>query len=257
MLPYIKADLYRLYHKKSIRVFLAALSLLYIALYVFLYVIYDDFFEIVGTTYVASGYNMLLGNGMLLPFIGVQSYLVVFTNDLSSKIFSGLFSTGLSKRQFLLAKVIVFTVYYWVVMVILGLAYFGLWLVFSTQTSIVGGSEEIIRLFLMSGVLYIGILGYAFISNIYAHYSQSSGPAIFAYFLIGMGLLYQLISTLSLMISALEPISEVLFTQQFLDAQQAISTGMDFPINELGIMIVYVFIAMGLNWCVLNRVEIE
>lgn len=257
MLPYIKADLYRLAHKKSNWIFLGVLILFYIAMFGLLYFIHDNFVDTIVTTYAEFGNNMLLGNGFLLPVFGIQSYLAVFSNDLSSKVFTGIFSAGLSKSQFLLGKIVIFTVYYWTVMSILGIIYFGVWVILSTQATIVGGNEAILHLFLMSLGLYLGMLGYALISNIVGYDTQKNGAAILAYFVVGMGLIYQLLTGLSLVISALEPLQGWLFTEQFLNMQYTISTGMAPSVKELGIMLGYIIAALGLNWVVLNRAEIE
>jgi hypothetical protein len=193
MLNYIQADLYRLFHKKSNYIFWAVMF----GLYGLMYMLASS----QGLAGEVNGYHFGITTIILsqvgLLVIGAQTYFTVYINDLSSKNYPNVFSTGISKLEFVLAKVIVMIMYLLAVIAAGGIVFFAMYQLslfrYGAQEFPVQMFERLVHVVI---TVFLAILGYSAIMNIFTFWRQSSNLSAFGLFMLLVGFVNQILQLL-------------------------------------------------------------
>jgi ABC-type transport system involved in multi-copper enzyme maturation permease subunit len=174
MLRLIRADLYRLLHKKSLFLYFGGLAICYIAI-----------------AYIRSGgfdQQTVASDALTLftlspALIGGFLFTAVYTDDLNAKALITLVGSGLGKNRILLAKTIL--------MATLGLLAFALLPVFHVAVyallGIVANASQLAILYAAALNYLLLTLAYATFSSIVVYGLQRPVFAVLTYFLLAFG----------------------------------------------------------------------
>ena len=188
MFNYIKADLYRLFHKTSNRVYWSVLA----GAFVLMMVLNGSNFsgpsnEITEFYYSTAGMALLsLGAIVICP----QVYSTVYLDDYTSRNSVRVFSSGLGKSQYLLAKIIVTVCYMIGVLLFLTLSFlagFGLLALLNHGLPFFDKSQII---FLISevGFLILFTVAFSALTNVITINIQSGTVPLLLFFLFSSGM---------------------------------------------------------------------
>lgn len=195
MFNYIKADLYRIFHKRSNQLYWLILAALFLV------------FTILGSAnanfaennsdltvmYFSTAVIPLILFGPLI--ISPQFYYAVYLDELNSKGFVRLFSSGLRKSEYIVAKILTSLIYMVVVFTFLALAYVGGFGILALLND--GAPFFTINQIglLLSIVAYLGLFTIAFssLTNLITLKWQSGNIPLFLFFVISNGVIASLI----------------------------------------------------------------
>ncbi len=267
MINYIKADLFRVYHKKSNYVFWSVIVGLFIL------IVSLTVSQMMGSNYEVADLGRfitetvkfsLLQMGILI--FGGQAYYTVYLDDLSASNYPNLFSTGISKLQFVLAKIIVLTTYLVSLFIAGSLAFFA---VAGVLTLFLGNihlpMSEIVLIGKICAMILLGALGYTALANLITFWSQKANLSTVFFFL----LIISLINQMAKMISTIPGLD---FLEKWLESTLSSSLGevsvnaitgaplanLTQSINHVWLTaLIYVLIFSSLSVLLLQKVEIK
>ncbi|AYW47608.1 hypothetical protein C7K38_03975 [Tetragenococcus osmophilus] len=195
MFNYVKADLYRIFHKRSNQFYWLILAALFLV------------FTILGSANAnfaenKSDLTVMYFSTAVIPLIlfgpliiSPQFYYAVYLDELNSKGFVRLFSSGLRKSEYIVAKLISSLVYMIVVFTFLALAYVGGFGILALLNN--GAPFFTINQIglLLSIVAYLGLFTIAFssLTNLITLKWQSGNIPLFLFFVISNGIMASLI----------------------------------------------------------------
>ncbi|MDN6127347.1 MAG: ABC transporter permease subunit [Tetragenococcus halophilus] len=195
MFNYIKADLYRIFHKRSNQLYWLILAGLFLTFVIFgsTNANFADNKSELTEMYFSVAVMPLTLFGSLV--ISPQFYYAVYLDELNNKGFVRLFSSGLRKSEYIVAKIISSLVYMLAVFLFLAIAYLGGFAIlallnngapFFTMSQI-----EV----LLSLVAYLALFTIAFssLTNIITLKWQGGNIPLFLFFIISNGILGNLI----------------------------------------------------------------
>ncbi|GBD65745.1 hypothetical protein [Tetragenococcus halophilus] len=195
MFNYIKADLYRIFHKRSNQLYWLILAALFLTFVIFGSgnANFADNTSELTEMYFSVAVMPLSFLGPLV--ISPQFYYAVYLDELNNKGFVRLFSSGLRKSEYIVAKIISSLVYMLAVFLFLAIAYLGGFAIlallnngapFFTMSQI-----EV----LLSLVAYLALFTIAFssLTNIITLKWQGGNIPLFLFFIISNGIIGNLI----------------------------------------------------------------
>ncbi len=195
MFNYIKADLYRIFHKRSNQLYWLILAALFL-----IFVIFgsgnanflDNKSELTEMYFsVAVMPLALFGSFIIAP----QFYYAVYLDELNSKGFVRLFSSGLRKSEYIVAKIISSLIYMLVVFVFLAIAYLGGFAILALLNNGIPFFTMSQIGVLLSLVAYLALFTIAFssLTNIITLKWQGGNIPLFLFFIISNGIIGNLI----------------------------------------------------------------
>lgn len=271
MLQYVKADLYRLRHKTANYFFWGGIYALFIVLITLSFSAFTST-EGAGFTegYFQMGILALSQLGILL--IGGHCYYVVFLDDLSAKNYPNVFSTGLTKVQFVFGKMIIFIIQLIVVFLASAVVFFGYYGVMALFVSSFTFDQELFYLLTNTAItVFLGCIGYGAIGSLVAFWKQNSTLSTVFIFLLMMGMFTQIINLLAMVeeLSFLETIGNYTLSSYLSNTFQVmvLQLGMPEHLESLSFMeifgetwiisIIYMIVSLILSIVVLRKVEIK
>lgn len=263
MINYIKADLYRLRHKTANYVFWGIIAGL------FLFIIVMSSRNIqgqdVGNFFMEITQLSLLQFGVII--IGGQAYYTVFIDDLASTNYPNLFSTGISKTRFVIAKMFTLIIYMFTLFIIGALFFFGVYGLLNVIQGGIGFNTEMFQDILLTiGLVFFSTLGFAAIANLITFWRQKTTFTTVFFFMMLTGLINQLLQLIP-SIRGLEFL-ETPFSYTLTNYISEATAVMTFPESIDGTMlsvfqnawiagIVYFVVGSILSILVLKNVEIK
>lgn len=267
MLQYIKADLYRLRNKTSNYIFWGIIYALFIASAV----AFATSNSSIGLTerYFTTVIISLSGFGILL--IGGHCYYTVFLDDVSSKNYPNLFSTGITKIQFVSAKIVTFIIQLIGVFLTSGVVFFGFYGMLALFVDSVGFDLDLFYLLLNTAMtVFLGSLGYAAIGSLVVFWKQNSTLSTMVIFFLMTGMFNQIINLLAMIeqLSFLETVAEYTLSSYINNTSQLV---MQISMTELPgsftfmemfgetwlASIVYLLVGLIISVIILRKVEIK
>jgi len=264
MFNYIKADLYRLFHKRSNYLYYAVLISLFMLILIFAY---NQVVEMPSWIYFPVGVGGVATGGSML--IGAQAYYTVYLEDFSVKKLPNLFTTGLRKYEYIMAKIVVQGLYLFIVTALTSLLYIAGFFILQTKvdTPLVGFDMTYIWAFLQSMVImYLGTLAYSVISQLVGFLFQRSDISLIFFFILVNGLITQ-------SLTAMTNLSALSFLENVVDFSltEALNTSFTEVVNLMGagsvmttgfyeiifVELAYLVIFSILAWLLLRQVEIK
>jgi len=264
MFNYIKADLYRLFRKRSNYLYYAVLIGLFMLILLFTY---NHVVEMPSWIYFPVGVGGVATGGSML--IGAQAYYTVYLEDFSVKKLPDLFTTGLRKYEYILAKVIVQAIYLFIVIALTSLLYIAGFFILQTKvdTPLVGFDMAYIWAFLQAIVImYFGTLAYSMISQLVGFLFQRSDIPLIFFFILVNGLITQTLT-------AMTNLSALSFLENVVDFSltEALNTSFTEVVNVMGagsvmttgfyeiifVGFTYMVVFTILSWLLLRQVEIK
>ncbi|KFN93159.1 ABC transporter permease [Tetragenococcus muriaticus] len=199
MFNYIKADLYRIFHKRSNQFYwliLASLFLIFVTFSSANANFADNKSELTEMYFSLAVMSLALFGSLI---ISPQFYYAVYLDELNSKGFVRLFSSGLCKSEYIVAKIFSSLVYMIVVFAFLALVYVGGFGILALLNN--GAPFFTINQvgLLFSLVAYLGLFTIAFssLTNLIALKWQSGNIPLFLFFIISNGFIANLIRWLN------------------------------------------------------------
>ncbi|MDN6289650.1 MAG: ABC transporter permease subunit [Tetragenococcus koreensis] len=199
MFNYIKADLYRIFHKRSNQLYWLILAGLFLTFVIFgsENANFADNKSELTELYFSVAVMPLVLFGPLI--ISPQFYYAVYLDELNSKSFVRLFSSGLRKSEYIVVKLISSLVYMLVVFLFLAVAYvggFGIIALLNNGASFF--TLDQIGL-LLSLVAYLGLFTIAFssLTNLITLKLQSGNISLFLFFVFSNGVIASVIGWLN------------------------------------------------------------
>lgn len=199
MFNYIKADLYRIFHKRSNQLYWLILAVLFLAFVIFgsANANFTDNQSELTEMYFSAAVIPLALFGHLI--VSPQFYYAVYLDELNSKGFVRLFSSGLRKSEYIVAKIISSLVYMFVVFIFLVFAYlcgFGILALLNNGASFFTVNQIVL---LLSLVAYLGLFTIAFsaLTNLITLKWQSGNIPLVLFFIISNGFIASLIGWLN------------------------------------------------------------
>lgn len=261
MFNYIKADLYRLFHKKSNFVFYGVVFALFIAVVIIART------SVEGTTPFAKGY-LQLGIILLTQFFplvfGIQAYVAVYTNDLSANTYQNIFTNGLSKVEFIIGKVITMIVYLLTTFLSGAILYSIMYVIL---LMIEGGSfdfESFKNLAIVSVTIFLGILGYSTVANILAYFTQNSTISVISMGVLVSGVILQIFNLISLFTDKIEFLREYTLSYHMNEATNGMmptilggEASYSASFLAWGVALIYLIVASVIGVVILNKIEIK
>ena len=195
MFNYIKADLYRIFHKRSNQLYWLILAVLFLTFVIFgsSNVNFADNKSELTEMYFSVAVIPL---SLFGPFIiSPQFYYAVYLDEMNDKGLIRLFSSGLRKGEYIVAKIISSLVYMFAVFFFLAIAYLGGFAILALLNN--GAPFFTISQInlLLSLVAYLGLSTVAFslLTNLLALKMQSGNVPLLLFFVISNGLIANLI----------------------------------------------------------------
>lgn len=247
MINYIKAELYRTTHKKSMYMYYAALVLGFLLIIIF------------ASNMDATSYLEILGLAlvsMTAVFVAGQVFMSVYGDDVSSKSLGLSVSTGLSRTKIIIAKFIVSVVLvvciYFVLSIVAGMVYLVLGGNFSSQ------DQTYIRfIFFRLAIQIVVMLVFMVLTTIVLYTSQSSTASSIVLILLIMGFVYNILGMIS---SGIPFVSELMpYTVTALQGSINDAYMMKDIVEYSDIMILlgYLVAGLGLSSFALGRKELS
>ncbi|GAA3013238.1 hypothetical protein [Tetragenococcus solitarius] len=199
MFNYVKADLYRIFHKRSNQFYWLILAGLFLTFVIFgsgSANFADNKSELTEMYFSVAVMPLALFGPLI---ISPQFYYAVYLDEINSKGFIRLFSSGLRKSEYIVAKIISSLVYMFVVFAFLAFAYLsGFGILALLNNGVVFFTISQIEL-LLSLVAYLGLFTIAFssLTNLITLKWQSSNIPLFLFFIISNGFIASLIGWLN------------------------------------------------------------
>ncbi|MDN6599309.1 MAG: hypothetical protein L0L13_08680 [Tetragenococcus koreensis] len=195
MFNYIKADLYRIFHKRSNQLYWLILAVLFLV------------FTILGSSNASfvdhkSELTEMYFSTAVIPLslfgpfiISPQFYYAVYLDELNSNGFVRLFSSGLRKSEYIAAKIISSLVYMLAVFLFLAIAYLGGFAILALLNNGAPFFTMSQINLLLSLVAYLGLatLAFSLLTNLLALKMQSGNVPLLLFFVISNGLIANLI----------------------------------------------------------------
>lgn len=271
MLQYIKADLFRLRHKRANYIFWASIYAIFILFTVLGFSTFDSSGEMgFAEPYFQTGIFSLTQFGVLI--IGVHSYYTVFLDDVSSKNYPNIFSTGLTKAQFMVAKMITLFIQLLVVFLASALVFFGFYGILALFANSIGFNSELLYFVFMTAItVLLAIMGYAAIGSIITFWSQNSTLSAFFIVILSTRTISQIIGLIASIdaLSFLQNIQEYTLSSYISSTLNSITTRITFleEAQEMSFMsvfgetwlvsLLYMMIASILCILLLKKIEIK
>lgn len=208
MLRHIQSELYRITHKKSFYIFLAGA----IGLFSFIFMM--------GTNEAGRPTHdvMVMMASMLLPMsvaiFGTNIFYHVFADDLSHKSLPLIFSTGLSRLQYVLSKFIVFILVSLGVYAILGLYFIGIWQIGVGSLPALNSDYAII-IKNIALACFISLIGFGSLAATFSYFLQNGNVGGILMPIMTIGLTFQIAKLLLLVFSWFEKPMQFMLSYQF------------------------------------------
>ncbi|HLQ40107.1 MAG TPA: hypothetical protein VK118_04010 [Tetragenococcus sp.] len=193
MFNYIRADLYRILHKRSNLVYWIVLAALFVIIAVLSATSYQgNLTELTVIYYELAGSGLLVA-GMLL--VCPQFYYAVYLDELSNKNFIRIFSSGLRKSEYILAKIMVSVIYMLTVFVFLTIIYMLTFLIIMLFNHGVPflSFAQITQLLAVVGYLMLFTLAFSALTNVISLKLQNSNISLSLFFITSLGLASSLV----------------------------------------------------------------
>ncbi|API89674.1 hypothetical protein BKP56_10570 [Marinilactibacillus sp. 15R] len=259
MFNYIKADLYRLFHKKSNYIFYSIVFTLFIAVVIIART------SVEGELSFAEGY-LQLGIILLTQFFplvfGLQAYVAVFTNDLSANTYQNIFTNGISKVEFVIGKAITMIIYLLTTFLSGAVLYSLIYVILLMTEDGPIDFESFGNLAVVSITIFLGMLGYAAVANILAYFSQNSTISIITMGALVSGVILQLFNLVSLFTDKIEFLREYTLSYHMNEASNQMmgsiiggETAYSASFQAWGVALIYLVIASIIGIIVLNKIE--
>lgn len=263
MINYIKADLYRLRHKTANYVYWGVIA----GLFLLIIVMSSRTLEGVeiGDFFMDLTRLAILQFGLVI--IGGQAYYTVFIDDLASTNYPNLFSTGISKTKFVIAKMATLIIYLVTVFVVGAVFFFSVYGLMSFIQGGIGFNTEMFQDIVFAILLvFCGTLGFAAITNLITFWRQKTTFTTVLFFTLLMGLVNQVLQLLPT-IRGLEFL-ETPLSYTLTNYLSAATNAITFPESVDGTLLsvfqeawiaglVYFVVVSALSVLVLRKVEIK
>lgn len=234
MLNYIKSELYRLSHKRSMYVSYGSLFLIVTLILFF-------------TQGQASTFDMSIYGGIMISmsivFFGTQLYYAVYGDDYTHKTQSLIFSTCLSKGKYILSKLIVYMI---MVAIIFGISaiYYYIICVIKVGEAPVFGTPEV-NLVVNEAIIRIpALIGFVLVASGVTHFFQSANAGGILLPIMIVGLMNQILLLISNVFSWLEKPLEYLLSSQIITQTGKTIDGLEF--DKVIYLVIIVYIISGL-----------
>jgi hypothetical protein len=245
MINYIRAEIYRILHKKGLYIFFGALALLYI---VFVLIRSGDIKStsiVTDATYVSSLLAMLAGGCL---------FAAIYTDDLGSKNLTTLIGFGLSKIKLVFAKLILMTLSG---AVVFGLVPLFMYTVYASLGWPAAGSD-LATVYILISKAFLATVAYAALAGIVVYGVQRATFAMVLYILLVSGIVSQLITQLlMLMASDIAPGIASHMVPGIAGRLSAGLTAGDSIIAPVAECLAYAVIAASLSALAFNKKEME
>lgn len=247
MMNYIKSELYRLSHKKSSYIYFAVMFGLFLLL-----------MSLANITSVA-GFNegVLQIIRVLLVFVfGIHVFQAVYTDELSARILPTTISTGLSRVQLILAKLVVSIVYLLAIYVVCAVFYsiIAIFYAKGLNADFFNGISDLVPYVVFS---FINNIVFLLIGSIIAYATQKSVLAITIFVVMVTGILSQIVALVGMIIPFFLDVYEYLPTSQYNSLVTTFSVNSSISIENLLILSLYAIVSLVLSYLVLSRSEIK
>lgn len=197
MFNYIKADIYRIFHKRSNLVYWGILAVLFITFVLLSVVDYSGKMAQLMNIYYELAVTGLVVAGVII--LCPQFYYAVYLDELNSKSFTRIFSSGLRKSEYMVAKIIVSLLYMLSVFFFLTLVYLltlGLIMVLHQGMPFLT-TQQAIHLFSIVGFLMFFTIAFSAVNNVIALKLQTSNLSLTLFFFFSLGIVHSLITTVN------------------------------------------------------------
>lgn len=261
MFNYIKADLYRLFHKKSNYIFYGIVFALFIAVVIIARTNVEEGMDF------AEGY-LQLGIILLTQFFplvfGLQAYITVFTNDLSANTYQNIFTNGLSKIEFVIGKTITMMIYLLTTFLTGAVVYS---IIYGILLMIEGGSiefESFQHLAVSAVTIYLGMLAYAALANILAYATQNSTISVITMGALISAIVLTIFGIVSLFTDKIEFLEEYTLSYHMNEATNGMmptilggEASYSPSFQTWGVALIYLVVASIIGIFILKKVEIK
>lgn len=280
MFNYIKADLYRIFHKRSNQLYWIILAGLFLAFIILGSSSADFDGSELANMYFTAG---AMPTGLFGPLIICpQIYYAVYLDELNNKSFVRLFSSGLRKSEYIVAKLISTMIYMFAVFAFLALAYvvgFGILVLLNSGATFFSMNQILL---LLSLVFYLSIFTIAFssLTNLISLKLQSGNISLFLFFIISNGFIASIIGWINrlpilknfdfdpyLLSTNIGEVGDTLMgnffpSQQNVAGSEVVTQDVSKIIHEIGsqpiiIIGIYVIVTTVLSFFILKRSDIK
>jgi ABC-type transport system involved in multi-copper enzyme maturation permease subunit len=246
MFNYLRAETYRLLHKKSLFIFLAIITIGYLLI----------IFSRSGNLSEALILKDVDLFTLLPPLVGGVLFAAIYTDDLNSKNLSTLVGFGLAKIKVVATKFILATA---VSALLFGLVPLVMYLAYTVLGCPVSG-QTMVRIYLAILRYFLLTVSFMALSGVVVYGLQRSTVAIVTYVVLSLGMIAQLLKMLfnTHFVTGILPNANQHLPSNIVDQLHAnLATGSG-PIIWLGTeLVIYVIIAIIISTILFNRKEME
>lgn len=247
MLNYIISELQRLLSKKQTYVFYGIFMVAFTLILV-----------LAESEQTAGGMAMM--GGALLSIssmvFGTRIFYDVVGDDLQHKTLSLVLTTGLSRLQFVLSKLIVFILATLLLYGVMALYFLGLWFI-KVGAAPVFGSPEVNLLIDAAKITIISIFGFGSIGMAISYFFQNANAGGILFPLMTMGLTSQIMKLAVLAFNWLEKPVSYLLSSQSQNATTLIQMNQAIPKDFYIVTIVYILLGVILSTFALSKRDIQ
>lgn len=247
MYNYIKSELYRLSHKKSSYIYFFTIFFLFSLL-----MLISGGTDLTG--FVEGIY--IIVQGMLVFFFGIQVYISVFMDEISSKSITGIISSGLSRTKLILSKFIVSIIYLVFIYLISAIYYLILATIFN------GGINSV--LFETSKILlpYVGfsfmqIMTFLSIGSVLAYYTQKSTLSTTMFVLLITGLTAQILALIGLALPLFNDLIPYLPSVAYMNLVNEFTATNIVNWTKVLNLVIFFIGGIGLSTVIFSKVELK
>lgn len=261
MFNFIQADLYRLAHKKSNYAFYGILFSLFVVAVILLQTSSPES-EGISNAYIELGV-FLLSQAFPL-FFGLQAYSTVYINDISSSSHQNIFSSGLSKTEFVIGKFITFVIYLFTTFLIGAIVFFALFFFLTLSTGAQFDTGNLSNLAVVGVTIFLGMIGYAAVANMVSFISQNTTVSLITFGVLISNISLTALDLISLATDKLEFLRKLTLSYYINHTNQSVIAGFlpEMPSNAeplvtWGVTVLYIVVASIVGILILSRIEIK
>ncbi|AMC92585.1 hypothetical protein AOC36_00820 [Erysipelothrix larvae] len=245
MIQTIHAELYRLSHKRSTKIYYGV----WIGLFLFVTVVLSTF---------ESGEQILLEGINALQFVSLiisaHAFSAVYCDDFKANTLGNLVSTGKSHATVVSSKLIVMTLFTGFVALIHGFIFIGIYLLFGGRFS--PYDMKLLQMLVrIGGYTFASIIGFSAITSVVVYRFKNTALSIVGYILITTGWLNYLFSRFIELFEPLKELSTVTLSSML--AQIRVGSQEVSPTLFIAVLLLVVLTSSALSTCFLKQSDLS
>lgn len=246
MTNYLKAELYRISHKKGTLIYIAALFIAFLIEIIYL-----------ATTNKLDAEIFNFIAPMLIAFlpvlIGIPIFITIYNDDISAKNLSAVISSGINKYVIPLSKLVICAISLLVVYIFVALVFYTI-VFFALNNFVELDNSAIFGNLIVS---YLSTLGFFSLASIITYTFQKSSLSLISIILLILGFITQLLNMLKLINNNISILSDNTLTSHVAKTLELLSKAQGFDFKFIGIAAIYIIASILIATFIFNKKDVD